>query len=126
MFKHCFEGGRERYFATGRKKAGEMNKTEEAYGERLEAMRRAGFVHSWKYESVTFKLAKDCRYTPDFYVLNADGVPEFHEVKGSPFVFQDDAKVKIKVAAEQHPEFRFFVCWPRKKQDGGGWEIKEM
>ena len=47
---------------------------------------------------------------------------ELHEVKGH---WQDDARVKIKVAAEQYP-FRFVAVKARAKKDGGGFSEEEF
>ena len=52
---------------------------------------------------------------------------EMHEVKGAKIIFQDDAKVKVKVAAETFP-FVFKVVYPNKQKqasNGNGWEIVE-
>ncbi len=81
-----------------------MNKLEKARAIILEAMKRAGKIRSWRYEKVTLKLADDCRYTPDFCVVENDGGITMEETKG---YWRDDAKVKIRVAATQFPEFTF-------------------
>jgi hypothetical protein len=47
-----------------------------------------------------FRLADNTFYTPDFMVVMADGLLEAHEVKG---FWEDDARVKIKVAASLFP-----------------------
>lgn len=97
---------------------GTMNKTEAAYAAKLEERKTAGEIVGFWFEAVTFKLAKDTRYTPDFLVQLADGTLEAHEVKG---FWEDDAKVKIKVAASMFPVlFRAFKVRPKKH--GGGWE----
>lgn len=83
---------------------GEMNKWESQYADHLEADRLSGRIHSWRYEKIGLRLAKGCTYNPDFLVIRDDGTVEFHEVKG---FWEDDALVKIKVAAEQFPEFAF-------------------
>jgi hypothetical protein len=44
-------------------------------------------------------------------VIADDDVVEFHEVKGH---WQEDARVKIKVAAEKFPMFRFHA-WSKTK-----------
>lgn len=59
-------------------------------------------------------------YTPDFAVMTANGTMEMHEVKG---FWQDDARVKIKVAAESYP-FRFVAVKAKSKKDGGGWSFE--
>lgn len=78
-----------------------MNKTEAAYDAYLEVLPT---VAEHRYEAVTLRLAKRTRYTPDFMVLLENGRIEFHEVKG---FWRDDARVKIKLAAEWFPWFTF-------------------
>lgn len=114
-----------RFLALGRLKPGERNKTEAAYEEHLEARKQAGEVLWYKFEGLTFKLAPDTRYTPDFSVLLANGEFELHEVKGAKILFQPAAKVKTKVAAEMFP-FRFIAVFPIPKKDGGGWKMEEI
>lgn len=80
-----------------------MNKTEAAYAAILEARRLAGEIHRWDFEPVKLRLADRTYYTPDFRVILANMEVEYHEVKG---FWRDDARVKLKVAAEQHP-YRF-------------------
>lgn len=112
-------------FALGRLKSGTMNKTEAEYAKILEARRACGNVLWYRFEGVTLKLADNTRYTPDFIVMLDSGELEAHEVKGSMSFIQDDAKVKIKVAADIFP-FRFILVAPRAKKNGGGWETKEI
>jgi hypothetical protein len=81
-----------------------MNGTERARAIVLEARRRDGLIRDWRFESVTLKLAPDCRYTPDFWIVENDGSVTVEETKGH---WRDDAKVKIRVAARLFPEFRF-------------------
>lgn len=102
-----------------------MNGTERAYAETLEQQKQAGEVLWYAFEAVTFKLAKDCRYTPDFMVMLANCEIELREVKGSLSYIQDDAMVKIKVAASLFP-FRFWLIAPIAKKHGGGWNVKEV
>lgn len=109
-------------FAKGRLRAGVMNGTEAAYAQTLEMRRRAGDVAWFKFEGVTLKLADGCRYTPDFAVMLADGTLEMHEVKG---FWTDDARVKIKVAAESFP-MRFIAVYKQTKSLGGGWKFEEF
>ncbi len=99
-----------------------MNKTEAAYSRQLEAKCATGEIVWWKFEALTMKLAKDTRYTPDFVVMTRDGYLEFHEVKG---FFEDDAKVKVKVAAEMFP-FTFRLVRARAQKHGGGFEVVEV
>ncbi len=81
-----------------------MNKTEQAYAERLALLQLAGEIRSFRFEPVKFRLADRTFYTPDFMVVTADEV-QFHEIKG--YLPEDDANVKIKVVAEMYPEFQF-------------------
>ena len=55
-------------------------------------------------------------------MILADGTLELHEVKG---FWRDDAKVKIKAAAQQYP-FVFRAYSKRAKKDGGGWKVEEF
>ncbi len=108
--------------ALGRLKTGEMNKTEEAYSRDLNARMLDGTVAWWKFEAMKLRLADNTFYSPDFAVMLNDGRMEMHEVKG---FWQDDARVKIKVAASLYP-FKFVAVKPRAKKNGGGWEIENF
>ena len=117
--------GKQALYARGRMKAGTLNKTEQSYSLHLEAEKQAGRIVQFWFEAVKVKVADNaCWYTPDFMVLRPDGLIEFHEVKGSPKIFQDDAKVKCKAVATQYP-FVLKVVYPRTKRDGGGWDVEE-
>lgn len=103
-----------------------MNRTETAYSQVLEGKRLAGEILEWKFEPIRFRLANATAYTPDFAVLLNDQTLEFIDVKGrcgaGPGGWEEDAKVKIKVAAEAYPWFRFVgVC--RCKE---GWKRVEF
>lgn len=106
--------------ALGRLKTGQMNKTEAAYAQHLEARKAAGEVLWYRFEGIKLRLADNTFYSPDFAVLLADGTLECHEVKGH---WMDDARVKIKVAADQYP-MRFIAVKVRAKKHGGGWEVE--
>ena len=107
-------------YAPGRLKTGSMNKTETAYDSHLAALQHAGQIKWRKFEGLKLRLADNTFYTPDFAVMAADGVIECHEVKG---FWQDDARAKIKVAADLYP-FRFIAVKARTKKSGGGWEVE--
>lgn len=108
--------------ALGRLKTGQMNKTESAYCQLLELRKRAGEIDWYRFEGIKLRLTDNTFYTPDFAVMLANGEMEMHEVKG---FWADDARVKIKVAAEQYP-FRFIAVKPKAKKAGGGWEVEEF
>ncbi|MFQ1017915.1 DUF1064 domain-containing protein [Gilliamella sp. BG7] len=109
-------------FALGRLKSGQMNKTETEYYQHLKTLEQANEIIWFKFEGLKFKLANNTTYTPDFVVMNKDGLIELHEVKG---FWMDDARVKIKVAADMYP-FKFLAIKKKAKKLGGGWEIEEF
>ena len=109
-----------RILALGRFKEGEMNKTETRYANLLEAQKIAGKILWYGFEPMTLRLAKSTTYKPDFMVMTFDGHLEFHEVKG---YWLDDARIKIKVAAEKFPMFRFVAV---KKGARGSWDFEEF
>lgn len=113
---------KEKLQALGRLKVGEMNKTEAAYGAVLEQRRRLGEVAWFRFEGLKFRLADNTFYTPDFAVQLSDGSIEAHEVKGH---WEEDARVKIKVAASMYP-LRFVAVTKQTKKNGGGWELEEF
>ncbi len=90
---------------------GQMNKMEEAYAKRLEELRLTGQIEGYVFEAVKLKLASRTFYTPDFLVIAKGGFVELHEVKGH---WEDDARVKIKVAARQFPWFSFVAITKKK------------
>ena len=112
-----------KHFALGRLPAGTMNKTEAAYDAFLHQLRHIGEVHWHKFEAVKLRLADSTFYTCDFAVLPRSGFLEMHEVKGG--WWQDDARVKIKVAASLYP-FKFVAVTMLPKKKGGGWEREEF
>lgn len=99
----------------GRYTPKDMNTLESRYAMRLEAMRMAGELACWTFEAVKLRLADKTFYTPDFLVIHLNGDIEFHETKG---FWRDDARVKIKVAAELFPMFSFVaVQWSSKTKN---------
>ena len=105
--------------ALGRLKVGAQNKTEAAYEAAVpRPALMSGDIAWYRFEGLKLRLADNTFYTPDYAVLRADGLMEVHEVKG---FWTDDARVKIKVAADQYP-FRFIAVKARAKKNGGGWD----
>ncbi len=105
-------------FALGRLKVGQMNKTETAYAAFLETLKSLGDVLWYRFEGIKLRLADNTFYTPDFAVMAASGQLEMHECKG---YWQDDARVKIKVAAEMYP-FKFIAA----KKFGDTWKVEDF
>lgn len=104
-----------------RRPAGDMNKTEGRYAQQLDARKAAGEVVWWGFEQVKLRLARNTHLTIDFVVVLASGAIEAIDVKGRKgdrYWAEEDAKVKLKVAAPMFPWMRFAVVWPAK---GGGW-----
>jgi hypothetical protein len=97
-----------------------MNKLETSFAQLLELERCAGRWVWWGFESMTLRLAAGARYTPDFPCIDAGGHLVIHEVKGH---WREAALVRIKVAAELYPFFRF-VAVTRPK--GGTWTYKQF
>lgn len=106
--------------ALGRLKAGTLNRTEEAYARDLRDAQTAGDVLWFRFEGVKLRLADNTFYTPDFAVMLSNGQLEMHEVKG---FWTDDARVKIKVAADQYP-FRFIAVTKMPAKKGGGFSVE--
>lgn len=109
-------------YALGRLKTGQMNKTEAAYAEHLERIKASGVIVWYRFEGLKLRLADNTFYTPDFAVMDKSGVIQCHEVKG---FWQDDARVKIKVAAEMYP-FEFIAIQAIPKSKGGGWKVEQF
>lgn len=100
-----------------RPRRGVMNKTERAYADLLNQLQADGAIEWWAFESMKLRLASNTFYTPDFTVKR-NGALEFFEVKG---FWRDDARVKIKVAAEMYP-FRFVAV----QRFNGAWRQEEI
>ena len=98
---------------TTRRVAGSMNKTEQAYAALLEQRKQAGEIHHYGFEAAKLRLADNTSYCPDFMVLDKDGYIEWHEVKG---FWHQAGRIKIKVAADLHPYFRFVAVQYKKKE----------
>lgn len=108
--------------ALGRLKSGAMNQTEKRYAAHLAARQHAGEIVWFRFEGMKFRLADKTFYTPDFAVMLSSGELECHEVKG---FWEDDARVKVKVVADQYP-LRFIAVTAQTKKAGGGWLVEEF
>ena len=105
--------------ALGRLKTGVMNKSEAAYAQLLASNQNVAW---FKFEGFKLRLADNTFYTPDFAVMLQSGNLECHEVKG---FWRDDARAKIKIAADLYP-FRFIAVTANAKKRGGGWKVEEF
>ena len=98
-----------------------MNKLEGSYAQRLELERVAGIWQWWAFEPLKLRLAAGAWYTPDFAMLDPGGHLVIHETKGH---WREAAMVRIKVAAELYPFFRFIAVTKQRKRDGGAWVFR--
>ncbi|MED5545685.1 MAG: DUF1064 domain-containing protein [Pseudomonadota bacterium] len=115
--------GKERLFALGRKASGEMNQTEAKFDAHLATLKLAGEVLWYEFEAIKLKLAPKTFLSVDFAVLPADTMRlTMIDVKGAKAIVQEDAAVKMRVAASMFP-FTFQYAFPIK---GGGWQIEEI
>ena len=104
-------------FRPHRAKADGLNKLEQAFSLELGIRKRAGELVWAEHEPFKLRLAKNTFYTPDFASLSTGGEMCIYEVKG---FWEDDARVKIKVAAKAFPFFRFIGV--EKKKGSWVWE----
>lgn len=100
-----------------------MNKGEIEYSKHLALKVASNQIQDFKFEPFKLRLADNTFYTPDFVVVTADGF-EIHEVKGGKYKkrtdgsversywCEEDAKIKVKVAAETFWWFKFFIVYP--------------
>jgi hypothetical protein len=112
---------------------GEMNATERAFASWCENEKLAKIIWQWWFEEITFLLAFDLRYTPDFMVHEVDTSSiVFYECKASyvqkdtgkiKTLMEDDSNAKIKMAATKYPLFlfRFAIRLPN-----GEWKINDV
>lgn len=118
--------GTARLRALGRLKTGEKNKTEQRYeDEVLRPALHAGDVLWYRFEAIKLRLADNTFLTMDYAVLPRSGVLELHDCKGSKRIIMDDAKVKMKVAADQYP-LTFKIANPIGSRAGTGWQVEEV
>lgn len=93
-----------------------MNQTERRFMLLLEDALHAGRIVHWDFEAITFVLGEQCRYTPDFRAIDAEGVTTFYEIKGAHI--RDDGKVKYRAACDKEPWFRWSMRQWKKNE---GW-----
>jgi hypothetical protein len=87
-----------------RHKQGEMNGSETRYSQILNLRLEAGDLQAWYFERIKLRLADNTYLNIDFMTIDKDGYIILDEVKGH---WEDDARVKMKVAAEMYPMFTF-------------------
>lgn len=127
--------------AKGRRpKSNGPNGIEAEYAEILKFRTLAGEVAYWGYERLKFRLADNTWYIPDFDVITLPNYTlEIHEVKAqwkekdpvtkqytgrAKIHYEDDARVKIKVAASLYPYLTWIAA--SKNPFTKGWELEEI
>ena len=88
------------------------SRTEQRYALLLDHRLREGIVQRWVHQPLKLDLGEKCFYTPDFLVIETahPSVLRLVETKGA--YVREDAMVKLKVAAKQHPYFVFvYAQW---------------
>lgn len=115
--------GKDRLYALGRLKVGEMNATEQRYeDEVLKPGMIVGDILWYRFEGIKLRLADKTFLTVDFAVLPKSGILTMVDVKGAAAIIEEDARVKMRVAADSYP-FAFQYAIPVK---GGGWDIRDV
>jgi hypothetical protein len=94
------------------------NKWEREYAGRLDQRKYLKEIRDYQYENVGFRLADKCFFYPDFFIAMSTHF-EVHDVKG---FMRDDALVKLKIAKDMYPWFRWVIV----KKVKGEWEEKEI
>ncbi len=103
-----------------------MNKLERSFAQTLgEGILKPPY-HRWAREPIKVRLAGRTWFTPDFAVwfpYTADTISgrfTLIEVKG---FMRDDASVKLKVAADLYPEWRWLLV---RRAGRHGWGVREV
>lgn len=104
-----------------------MNKTEAIRFNELDLLLKAGEIAEFRFEGMKLRLADGAYYKPDFYYIDNDGQIHFDEIKG---FWREAARVRIKVAADRFPHFRFAAftrrTWKEERVRGPGWKIERF
>lgn len=93
----------------------QMNVTETRMYNMLKSLKNARMIQDFNFEGITFKLAEDVRYTPDFCVFENSGHLRFIETKGA-HIFED-GMVKFKTAMSSYPMF-IWEMWQYNSKSG--------
>lgn len=111
------------------RKAATMNREEAAFAAHLAADPGVAW---WAFEPMKLSLAANTSYTPDFIAIREVGAIHAYDVKAlwkgkapadDRVGWQEDARVKIKCAAEAFPWIHFFGV---HRDRNGVWQIEEF
>lgn len=89
------------------------SKWEWEYAQRLDVLKRAGFLVDFLYERDTLEANGGTKYTPDFWVLYYDNSEAYHEVKGREWP-QDKVRMRECAAVSPFP----ILIWKKVR---GSW-----
>jgi hypothetical protein len=100
---------------------GSMNGLEKRYNAHLQLRFHLGELTDFRFEPLKLRLAPATFFNPDFLLVLPNSTHELHEVKGH---WEDDARVKIKVAATLFPWWKFVgVTWNKEMKD---WKFEDF
>ena len=104
-----------------------MNLTEQRLEQHLANQKLAGEILWYKMHGFGIRLADNTFFYPDAMVMEKDRSISIYDAKGQnrktgKGLWKDDAKVKIKIAAELYPIFRWRGISHSKKN---GWVVEE-
>jgi hypothetical protein len=107
------------------------NKTEAAYADHLEVLKKDGKIQRWWYQPWSSNLCPGVRYTPDFMRLENDDTVTFIDTKAQWGKGEDahvhaerDAVMRNKFAVEIFPHWRWMFSWKDKRT--GEWDTREF
>ena len=105
-----------------------QNRLEACYDAYLAEKKRLGRILDYRFEPFTLRLTYKTitSYKPDFFVINLDEYMEIHETKGG--YIEEDAWIKLKIAADLYPWFTFYMVQAASKKHGEvvSWDVKEV
>ncbi len=99
------------------------NKLEAAFMEVLDAAQINRYIAHWRYEAITLRLAGRCRFTPDFLSEPRWQGDKFTFVETKGPYAREDSLIKLKVAAETYPCFRWLLVTRAGRH---GWEVRQV
>lgn len=110
-----------------------LNKLERDFKDRaLEPALVRGDLAGYAREPVRFRIGGGCYFVPDYVVSERPGehgvVPRITVVEVKGGFFRDDAKVKIKVAADKYPflGLRWLIVFRLGSCGRGDWDVHEV
>ncbi len=100
-----------------------MTKLERSFTEVLEIAKDNHDISGWRYEAIRLRLAGRCWFLPDFLTEPCwqEDKFTFIETKG-PYA-REDSLIKLKVAAETYPCFRWLLV---TKSGRHGWDVRKV